>query len=432
MGPPPELGPDIKQFFQEQTSRQGEDRGSGPSPKPLMEDYELWVEWRRQLIAMPTWWQELLEILWVSNIQELAQKIRASFELPQWMREIHDVSNYYLAPLAPRCIQQKAFLPPLDPMFPCWDIGEEQLEKTIAYAQALQYWADKANLLMPGQPCLLVRCILELRKAMALYMSFSNDVVLDGAASPEGSPEDITRVTIPRGASLTSTSTPTEEEPAEGPAPLEVATKEAAPTRKPLEGPTHLPVAVNNSAEGLTAPQAQHEEQRKMEAPHSDYPRWTKVLHPPQPVTTAEPIPPALSGLKGRHHSQSAGGRRAQHQRVEECLQTAELHPMIPPKSPKLVQVITLLPGFIGVVACLWRDPSLTATFEAPMGPMQPEILAEPAIATMCANHIVQDEIMGATYMDTVTTSVGRVALSNSHMVKCSPRPTIEDVTDLS
>ena len=29
--PPPELGPDIEHFFQEQASRQGEDRGSGPS-----------------------------------------------------------------------------------------------------------------------------------------------------------------------------------------------------------------------------------------------------------------------------------------------------------------------------------------------------------------------------------------------------------------
>ena len=54
------------------------------------------------MIVMTTWWQELLEILGVSNIQELAQKIRASFQLPQWTSEIHDVNNYYLASLAPR------------------------------------------------------------------------------------------------------------------------------------------------------------------------------------------------------------------------------------------------------------------------------------------------------------------------------------------
>ena len=35
-----------------------------------------------------------------------------------------------------------------------------------------------------------------------------------------------------------------------------------------------------------------------------------------------------------------------------------------------------------------------------------------PGVATMSASHIVKDEVTGVTYMDTVTTSVGRVALS--------------------
>ena len=65
-------------------------------------------------------------------------------------------------------------------------------------------------------------------------------------------------------------------------------------------------------------------------------------------------------------------------------------------------------------------------------GAMQPEILAEPAIATMCTSCIIQDETMGVTYMDMVTTSMGRVALSSSQMTTCSPGPTIEDVTNLS
>ena len=150
LGPPPELGLDVKHFFQEQASGQREDRGSGSSQEPLTEDYERWVEWRGQMIVMPTWWWELLEVPGVSDIQKLAQKIRASFELPGWMSEIHDVNNYYLATLAPRCIWQKAFLPPPDPIFLCWNIREGQLEKTVGYVQALQYWTEKANLPMPG------------------------------------------------------------------------------------------------------------------------------------------------------------------------------------------------------------------------------------------------------------------------------------------
>ena len=116
---------------------------------------------------------------------------------------------------------------------------------------------------------------------------------------------------------------------------------------------------------------------------------------------------------------------------MAECLQTAELHPVLPPKSPKLVQEIAPPPGFTGVVACLQRDPSPMTTIKAPLEPMQPEILAEPAIATMCTSHIIQDETTEDTYMDMVTTSMGRVVLSSSHVVPCSSGPTTEDVTNL-
>ena len=65
------------------------------------------------------------------------------------------------------------------------------------------------------------------------------------------------------------------------------------------------------------------------------------------------------------------------------------------------------------------------------METIQPEVMAEPVVAMMCTTHIVQDETMGVTYMDTVTTSMGRVALGNSHMVAHPQGPTIEDITNL-
>ena len=213
---------------------QGEDGGGNPSQEPPAEDYERWVKWRGQTISTPGWWWELLGIPGVSDVQELAWKIRASFELPCWMSELHNVENYYLAPLAPRCI-----LPPQDPLFPCQDIREGQSQKTVAYVQALQYWAEKANPPIPSQPCLLVRCILKVRKVMEQYVSFSKDVILDGAAPQEGSLMDPTKVTIPRNDPPVSTSSSTKKEPAEEPAPTEVVTEEAVPTGRPLEGPTH-------------------------------------------------------------------------------------------------------------------------------------------------------------------------------------------------
>ena len=70
-------------------------------------------------------------------------------------------------------------------------------------------------------------------------------------------------------------------------------------------------------------------------------------------------------------------------------------------------------------------------TTEAPREPMQLKIMVEPAIATMCTSCIIQDETVGVTNMDMVTTSMDRVALSSSCMATCPPGPTIEDVTNL-
>ena len=183
-------------------------------------------------------------------------------------------------------------------MFSCQDIREGQSQKTVAYMQALQYWVEKANLLMPGQPCFLPRYVLKLRKVMEPYMSFSNDAILDGAAPKEGSLMDPTEVTIPRDAPLVSTGTFTKKEPTEELAPMEVVTEEAAPTGRPLEGPIHLLVTVDDATEELTALQVQHGEKTKVETPHSGFPSWTKLLHPPWLATTVGQIPPTPSELK--------------------------------------------------------------------------------------------------------------------------------------
>ena len=94
---------------------------------------------------MPGWWPELGEIPGVDDHQELAWKVWASFELPLWISERHGVENYHQAPLALPCICQKDFLPQPDPKFSCQDIRELQLEKTVAYAKALQFWVEKAD-----------------------------------------------------------------------------------------------------------------------------------------------------------------------------------------------------------------------------------------------------------------------------------------------
>ena len=141
-----------------------------------------WVTWRGWVLDMPSCWQELAEITEIDDFWELAQKMQASFEFPQQMSKLHDIENYYLAPLAPKCLHQKDFLLLPDQKFPCWDIREEQLKKTVAYAQTLQSWLEKSNPSTPHQPCLLAGSILELREVMELYVIFCNDTIFGSVA----------------------------------------------------------------------------------------------------------------------------------------------------------------------------------------------------------------------------------------------------------
>ena len=127
--------------------------------------------------------------------------------------------NDYSALPAPACICWKDFLPPPDARFPCWDIREGQMQKTLAYAQVLQYWAKKASLLMPHQPCLLAGCVQELKQMMEEYVALTKDAILEGAVPQEST----TGETAPM------------EEPTRMLASVELSSKEVAPTREPTK-----------------------------------------------------------------------------------------------------------------------------------------------------------------------------------------------------
>ena len=134
-------------FSRSQPAAWGKEVEAIPPPEPPAEEYKRWVTWWGQALKY-TWM--VAEIPEVDNYQELAQMIWASFELPWWVSKLHDVENYYLAPPQHPYVCQKDFLPLPNPQFPCWDIREEQLEKTVAYVQALQFWVEKSNLPTPA------------------------------------------------------------------------------------------------------------------------------------------------------------------------------------------------------------------------------------------------------------------------------------------
>ena len=67
---------------------------------------------------------------------------------------------------------------------------------------------------------------------------------------------------------------------------------------------------------------------------------------------------------------------------------------------------------------CLRRDQSLEGVCEGPLplDLLMVGVMSAPGMVNMSTSHIVKDEVTGVTYMDTITTSVGRVALSGPEL----------------
>ena len=126
--------------------------------------------------------------------------------------------------------------------------------------------------------------------------------------------------------------------------------------------------------------------------------------------------------------------------------QISQMIPIKPPVSPLrtptppqpslstqalvLVQLLTLPHGLSGVTACLLAPELVKVDLKTPVGIMPIGLLTTPEISSMSSSHIVKDELMGITYMDTVTTSIGRVTISGPGLEAFPTGPTIEDVTD--
>ena len=81
----------------------------------------------------------------------------------------------------------------------------------VTYAQALQYWVEKADLPAGGRPHLLAESVEELQEEMRCYLSFSDEEVSKGMV-PLGEASAIpTKEANPQSAGTTPASTPEEE-----------------------------------------------------------------------------------------------------------------------------------------------------------------------------------------------------------------------------
>ena len=157
------------------------------------------------------------------------------------------------------------------------------------------------------------------------------------------------------------------------------------------------------------------------ERKYPKFPRWEKVLHPSQPAVVAGQPP---------HPSRSLAWT---YPLVANCNQPANIVPPEPPSPPWELEVAhqwAPTPGFLEVTACL-RGQSPREVPETPPVPLAMGMMTAPGVTTMSASNVIWDEATGATFLDTVTTSVERVTLSGPEGKIPTPGPKIGDVTDL-
>ena len=173
---PPELRLEVA-FFLRGSMGTSKDKDDRMPPEPAVTEFSQWVLWRADRCKTPSWWAELSAVPEVGDHKRLAREVWASFQLLQRMRELRMKEANLQAPPVPPCLHRQKFMPPAKSIYTSRDIREIPQEKVVAYARALQHWAEKIDPLAGGRPCLLAESVKELREEVKCYLSFSNEEV---------------------------------------------------------------------------------------------------------------------------------------------------------------------------------------------------------------------------------------------------------------
>ena len=125
---------------------------------------------------MPCSWTELTTIPGVEDPRKLAWKIWASFSIPAVRSKVF-LGQGYTTPPVPKCLTWNVFLPH---ELSYQDMQQQPFLLTVAYAQGLQYWAERLN--PPVDPDFhpLVRSVLELRERVKEHVIFSKQDIIQG------------------------------------------------------------------------------------------------------------------------------------------------------------------------------------------------------------------------------------------------------------
>ena len=218
---------------------------------------------------------------------------------------------------------------------------------------------------------------------MELYVTFTDNAVLEGAAPQERFPEQwpqapipVETLVVPITEELEGTQVPesgvtsTQEigEPIEELTPAEVSTEEAAPTEDPTEELAILMATVSKLAEEPDIHPVWHRERKgessteqlpwldggAVSCPASD-PHW---VDPSDSQWVEVAMPQPKCGEKEGPASMSQGTQWAMQEKSD-----STLSPGFPEPGPE----ITPPPGFKGVAACLLRDSPSLVPIEVPL-----------------------------------------------------------------
>ena len=86
--------------FHDLENKESAVEGKNPLPKPSVNNLETWLEYQAAQLGTPAWWRELEAVPGITDWCKFAQKIRASFYVPEvWSRMFPEEG--YSAPPAP-------------------------------------------------------------------------------------------------------------------------------------------------------------------------------------------------------------------------------------------------------------------------------------------------------------------------------------------
>ena len=83
----------------------------------------------------------------------------------------------------------------------------------------------------------------------------------------------------------------------------------------------------------------------------------------------------------------------------------------------------------MGVTACLKMLELMEVDQEVPMGTLSIGLVMTLGISGVSSSQVIKDDATGLTYVDTITTSIGRILLSGPDLNASSTGPTIENIT---